>query len=140
MLDVFRKRLHSPGDLSGYDPHLYGLSRANAHCIVGQVSERPCLSRPSSMLLTFIADHRAIEPTLLSALVARRMAIDKLCVPFRFTADEARDPVQHYLSANSNPTNNRCCWPRDCQMKLIKPAVSLGRAVFWNVNRAYLVP
>ncbi|KAI9573652.1 NUC071 domain-containing protein [Boletus coccyginus] len=69
--------------------------------------------------------------------------IDRLHILFRFTADEARDLIQRYLSANPDPTNNNVigynnkrCWPRDCRMRLIKHDVNLGRAVFWNVKQS----
>ena len=69
--------------------------------------------------------------------------VDRLHILFRFTADEARDLIQRYLSANPDPTNNnvigynnKSCWPRDCRMRLIKHDVNLGRAVFWNVRQS----
>ena len=69
--------------------------------------------------------------------------VDRLHILFRFTADEARDLIQRYLSANPDPTNNNVigynnkrCWPRDCRMRLIKHDVNLGRAVFWNVKQS----
>jgi pre-mRNA-processing factor 8 len=62
---------------------------------------------------------------------------------FRFTADEARDLIQRYLSVMPDPNNenvigynNKKCWPRDCRMRLIKHDVNLGRAVFWNVKNS----
>jgi len=68
--------------------------------------------------------------------------VDRLHILFRFTADEARDLIQRYLSANPDPTNNNVigynnkrCWPRDCRMRLIKHDVNLGRAVFWNIKQ-----
>jgi pre-mRNA-processing factor 8 len=70
--------------------------------------------------------------------------VDRLHILFRFTADEAHDLIQRYLSANPDPTNNNVigynnkrCWPRDCRMRsLIKHDVNLGRAVFWNVKQS----
>jgi pre-mRNA-processing factor 8 len=69
--------------------------------------------------------------------------IDRIHILFRFTADESRDLIQRYLSANPDPTNNNVigynnkrCWPRDCRMRLIKHDVNLGRAVFWNVKQS----
>lgn len=69
--------------------------------------------------------------------------VDRLHILFRFTAEEARDLIQRYLSANPDPTNNNVigynnkrCWPRDCRMRLIKHDVNLGRAVFWNVKQS----
>ncbi|KAG1800185.1 PRP8 pre-mRNA processing factor 8-like protein [Suillus plorans] len=69
--------------------------------------------------------------------------VDRLHILFRFSADEARDLIQRYLSANPDPTNNNVigynnkrCWPRDCRMRLIKHDINLGRAVFWNVKNS----
>ena len=49
--------------------------------------------------------------------------VEKLHILFRFTADEARDLIQKYLSASPDPTNsndigynNKRCWPRDCRI------------------------
>lgn len=67
--------------------------------------------------------------------------IDRIHIVFRFTAEESRDLIQRYLSANPDPNNsnligynNRKCWPRDCRMRLIKFDVNLGRAVFWDIK------
>ncbi|KAK8864279.1 pre-mRNA-processing-splicing factor 8 [Kwoniella newhampshirensis] len=69
--------------------------------------------------------------------------VDRIHVLFRFNADESRDLIQRYLSANPDPNNenvigynNKRCWPRDCRMRLIKHDVNLGRAVFWNVKNS----
>lgn len=69
--------------------------------------------------------------------------VDRLHILYRFSAEEARDLIQRYLSANPDPTNNNVigynnkrCWPRDCRMRLIKHDVNLGRAVFWNVKQS----
>ena len=67
--------------------------------------------------------------------------VDRIHMLFRFTADESRDLIQRYLSANPDPNNenligynNKKCWPRDCRMRLIKHDVNLGRAVFWDIK------
>lgn len=67
--------------------------------------------------------------------------IDRIHILFKFTADEARDLIQRYLTVQPDPNNqnvigynNKRCWPRDCRMRLIKHDVNLGRAVFWNVK------
>ena len=67
--------------------------------------------------------------------------IDRIHIMFRFNAEESRDLIQRYLSANPDPNNeniigynNRKCWPRDCRMRLIKHDVNLGRAVFWDIK------
>ena len=69
--------------------------------------------------------------------------IDRIHILYRFTADEARDLIQRYLSANPDPNNsnligynNKKCWPRDCRMRLNKHDVNLGRAVFWTVKNS----
>ncbi|KAL0079353.1 splicing factor Prp8 [Phycomyces blakesleeanus] len=67
--------------------------------------------------------------------------IDRLHIFFRFTADEARDLIQRYLTEHPDPNfenivgyNNKKCWPRDCRMRLMKHDVNLGRAVFWDIK------
>jgi pre-mRNA-processing factor 8 len=65
--------------------------------------------------------------------------IDRFHMTLRFTADEARDLIQRYLTEHPDPNNENVvgyntkkCWPRDCRMRLMKHDVNLGRAVFWN--------
>ncbi|KAJ3204221.1 Pre-mRNA-processing-splicing factor 8 [Entophlyctis luteolus] len=67
--------------------------------------------------------------------------VDKLHLFFRFSADEARDLIQRYLTEHPDPNNenivgynNKKCWPRDCRMRLMKHDVNLGRAVFWDIK------
>ncbi|XP_055343640.1 pre-mRNA-processing-splicing factor 8 [Paramacrobiotus metropolitanus] len=67
--------------------------------------------------------------------------IDKIFVLFRFSADEARDLIQRYLTEHPDPNNenivgynNKKCWPRDSRMRLMKHDVNLGRAVFWDIK------
>ncbi|KAG0054163.1 Pre-mRNA-processing-splicing factor 8 [Gryganskiella cystojenkinii] len=67
--------------------------------------------------------------------------IDRFHMVLRFTADEARDLIQRYLTEHPDPNNenvvgyrNRKCWPRDSRMRLIKHDVNLGRAVFWDMK------
>lgn len=69
--------------------------------------------------------------------------VDRIHMLFRFTAEESRDLIQRFLSANPDPNNenvigynNKRCWPRDCRMRLNKHDVNLGRAVFWNVKNS----
>ncbi len=69
--------------------------------------------------------------------------VDRLHILFRFSAEESRDLILRYLSANPDLRNNnvigynnKCCWPMDCRMRLIKYNVNLGRAVFWNVKQS----
>ena len=67
--------------------------------------------------------------------------INKVYILFRFTADEAKDLIQRYLTEHPDPNNenivgynNRKCWPRDARMRLMKHDVNLGRAVFWDMK------
>ena len=67
--------------------------------------------------------------------------VDKVYVVFRFTADEAKDLIQRFLTEHPDPNNenivgyvNKKCWPRDSRMRLMKHDVNLGRAVFWNMK------
>ena len=66
---------------------------------------------------------------------------DKIFFLLRFTAEEARDLIQRYLTEHPDPNNenmvgynNRKCWPRDARMRLMKHDVNLGRAVFWDIK------
>ena len=52
--------------------------------------------------------------------------------PCRFTAEEARDLIQRYLTVHPDPNNenivgynNKKCWPRDARMRLMKHDVNL---------------
>lgn len=67
--------------------------------------------------------------------------IDRIHVLFRFTAEEAKDLNQRFLTENPDPNfenivgyNNKKCWPRDSRMRLIRHDVNLGRAVFWELK------
>eukprot|EP00045_Choanoeca_perplexa_P015123 m.183370 g.183370 ORF g.183370 m.183370 type:complete len:2331 (+) comp16894_c0_seq1:103-7095(+) len=67
--------------------------------------------------------------------------IDRIHIFFRFTAEEARDLIQRYLTEHPDPNNenivgynNKKCWPRDARMRLMKHDVNLGRAVFWDMK------
>lgn len=67
--------------------------------------------------------------------------IDRIHMMFRFTAEESRDLIQRYLSANPDPNNSgmvgynsKKCWPRDARMRLVKHDVNLARAVFWDIK------
>merc|ERR1719223_633608 len=67
--------------------------------------------------------------------------VDQLHIFFRFTANEARDLIQRYLTEHPDPNNenivgynNKKCWPRDARMRLMKHDVNLGRAVFWDIK------
>lgn len=67
--------------------------------------------------------------------------MDKLHILYRFTAEEAKDLIQRYLTEHPDPNNenmvgynNRKCWPRDARMRLMKHDVNLGRAVFWDIQ------
>jgi pre-mRNA-processing factor 8 len=67
--------------------------------------------------------------------------IDKIHILLRFSAEEARDLIQRYLTEHPDPNNenivgynNKKCWPRDSRMRLMKHDVNLGRAVFWDIK------
>jgi pre-mRNA-processing factor 8 len=67
--------------------------------------------------------------------------IDRIHIFFRFSADEARDLIQRFLTEHPDPNfenvvgyNNKKCWPRDCRMRLMKHDVNLGRATFWDIK------
>lgn len=67
--------------------------------------------------------------------------VDKVYIVFRFTAEEAKDLIQRFLTEHPDPNNenivgynNKKCWPRDARMRLMKHDVNLGRAVFWNMK------
>ena len=60
---------------------------------------------------------------------------------FRFSADEAKDLIQRFLTEHPDPNNenivgynNKKCWPRDARMRLMKHDVNLGRATFWDMR------
>ena len=60
---------------------------------------------------------------------------------FKFSAEEARELIQRYLSANPDPNNeamrsypNKRCWPRNERMRLNRHDVHLAKAVHWNVK------
>ncbi|XP_013405996.1 pre-mRNA-processing-splicing factor 8 isoform X1 [Lingula anatina] len=67
--------------------------------------------------------------------------IDRVHIFLRFSAEEARDLIQRYLTEHPDPNNenivgynNKKCWPRDSRMRLMKHDVNLGRAVFWDIK------
>lgn len=67
--------------------------------------------------------------------------VDRVHILFRFTADEAKELIQRYLTEHPDPNNenivgynNKKCWPRDARMRLMKHDVNLGRAVFWDIK------
>jgi len=67
--------------------------------------------------------------------------LEKFYIVYIFTADEAKDLIQRYLTENPDPNNenivgynNKSCWPRDCRMRRIKHDVNLGRATFWSLQ------
>ncbi|PIO70980.1 PROCN domain protein [Teladorsagia circumcincta] len=52
--------------------------------------------------------------------------IDRIWIMCRFTADEARDLIQRYLTEHPDPNNenivgynNKKCWPRDARMRML---------------------
>lgn len=67
--------------------------------------------------------------------------VDRIHLFLRFSAEEARDLIQRYLTEHPDPNNenivgynNKKCWPRDARMRLMKHDVNLGRAVFWDIK------
>ncbi|CAH8446778.1 unnamed protein product [Schistosoma haematobium] len=67
--------------------------------------------------------------------------VDRFWMFFRFSAEDARDLIQRYLTEHPDPNNenivgynNKKCWPRDSRMRLMKHDVNLGRAVFWDIK------
>ncbi|KAK9738665.1 JAB1/Mov34/MPN/PAD-1 ubiquitin protease [Popillia japonica] len=67
--------------------------------------------------------------------------VDRIHMFFRFSAEEARELIQRYLTEHPDPNNenivgynNKKCWPRDARMRLMKHDVNLGRAVFWDIK------
>ena len=67
--------------------------------------------------------------------------VNKVFMLFRFSAEEAKDLIQRYLTEHPDPNNenivgynNKKCWPRDARMRLMKHDVNLGRAVFWDMK------
>ncbi|KRZ19166.1 Pre-mRNA-processing-splicing factor 8, partial [Trichinella zimbabwensis] len=67
--------------------------------------------------------------------------VDRIWMFFKFTADDAKDLIQRYLTEHPDPNNenivgynNKKCWPRDSRMRLMKHDVNLGRAVFWDIK------
>jgi pre-mRNA-processing factor 8 len=67
--------------------------------------------------------------------------VDRIHMLFKFSAEEARELIQRYLSANPDPNNeamrsypNKRCWARDQRMRLNRHDVHLAKAVHWNVK------
>jgi pre-mRNA-processing factor 8 len=67
--------------------------------------------------------------------------IDQIWMLFRFTAEEAKELIQRFLTEHPDPNNenivgynNKKCWPRDARMRLMKHDVNLGRACFWDIK------
>ena len=66
---------------------------------------------------------------------------DSFHMLLRFSAEEAKDLMQRFLSENPDPNNenivgypSKRCWPKDCRMRRMKHDVNLGRAVFWELQ------
>lgn len=73
----------------------------------------------SSTPLSTVTTHRHYPHWFISALL-------------RFSAEEARDLIQRYLTEHPDPNNenivgynNKKCWPRDARMRLMKHDVNL---------------
>ena len=77
----------------------------------------------------------------ISCSVLRGLGGAQVHILFRFSAEEAKDLIQRYLTEHPDPNNenivgynNKKCWPRDARMRLMKHDVNLGRAVFWDMR------
>ena len=91
------------------------------------------------MIRTLCSDELSAtaSSTALSMLVTSNILVSIT----RFTAEDARDLIQRYLTEHPDPNNenivgynNKKCWPRDSRMRLMKHDVNLGRAVFWDIK------
>ena len=107
---------------------LLGLNRANDMCGPPQMPNE---------FLTF----ENVEAVTRHPIRLYSRYVDKLHIVFRFTAEEARDLIQRYLTEHPDPNNENIvgyktkkCWPRDARMRLMKHDVNLGRAVFWDMK------
>lgn len=68
--------------------------------------------------------------------------MDKVYIYFAFENDESDELVTDFLSENLDPNfenvlgyNTHKCWPRDSRMRLMRPDVNLGKAVYWEISR-----
>lgn len=82
---------------------------------------------------------RDVETSHPIRLYSRYM--DKIHILYHFDEDEAEELTDEYLSENPDPNfenaigySNKRCWPRDSRMRLMRPDVNLGRAIFWDVT------
>ena len=73
-----------------------------------------------------------VLPLLLPPLCSGEVVVLCCVVASRFTAEEARDLIQRYLTEHPDPNNenivgynNKKCWPRDARMRLMKHDVNL---------------
>ena len=71
--------------------------------------------------------------------------VDRVFIYFKFSAEDAKDLIQRYLTEHPDPNNenvvgynNKRCWPRDARMRLMKHDVNLGRATFWEIKNRLL--
>lgn len=67
--------------------------------------------------------------------------MDKIHIFFRFEREDADALVSDFLLDNPDPNtsnligyNTHKCWPKDSRMRLMRPDVNLGKAVFWEVS------
>ncbi|KAM3159448.1 MPN domain-containing protein [Lachancea thermotolerans] len=66
---------------------------------------------------------------------------DVVHILFHFEEQDSEALVLDFLSENPDPNfenavgyNNKKCWPKDARMRLMRPDVNLGRAVFWEIS------
>ena len=69
---------------------------------------------------------------LRSKVLTYTLIITVRLICYRFSAEEARDLIQRYLTEHPDPNNenivgynNKKCWPRDSRMRLMKHDVNL---------------
>lgn len=91
--------------------------------MVGLVSDNIHIYYTTYLCVCFkMITHLRIKPCLKKKVVSST----------RFTAEEARDLIQRYLTEHPDPNNenivgynNKKCWPRDARMRLMKHDVNL---------------
>lgn len=78
------------------------------------------------MLTKFTSSSGSLNKLLSPSVVLIMKFLD------RFTAEEARELIQRYLTEHPDPNNenivgynNKKCWPRDARMRLMKHDVNL---------------
>ena len=82
--------------------------------------------------------HQDVDTEVSHPIRLYSRGLDKVHMFLRFTAEQARELIQRYLTDPNNENvvgyNNKRCWPRDSRMRLMEHDVNLGRAVFGDMN------